>query len=57
MNQIIDYKELSDEVYNVDRGKSIAPIKEKDLVVHERFQVLKVTDNTENGMQVMAVAL
>ena len=56
MNQTIDYKELSDEVYNVDRGKSIAPIKEKDLVVHERFQVLKVTDNTENGMQAMAVA-
>lgn len=39
---------ISDKEYN--------PIKQGDTVASGQFQVLKVEDNPDNGMQAMAVA-
>ncbi|MGT2909437.1 lipase family protein, partial [Streptococcus dentapri] len=51
-----NYKELADDVYKVDSGKEKNPVKEGSLVGGDKYQVLKVEDNTANGMQAMAVA-
>ena len=59
-------KELSEQVYWVEEFRSdvdyhpdignIYAYNRQDMALGQ-FQVLKVTDNTENGMQAMAVAL
>ena len=51
-----DYKTIADRVYDVDSGKVDNPIKQGDTLAGGQFQVLTVKDNTENGMQAMAVA-
>ena len=53
-----DYKEISDEVYNVRKDKKGVDIVEKEgefKKSNNRFKVLDVLDH-ENGMQAMAVA-
>ncbi|MFU2223079.1 hypothetical protein [Streptococcus pluranimalium] len=51
-----EYNRISKDVYRVDSGKVDNPIKQGDTVAGGQFQVLKVKDNTDNGMQVIAVA-
>lgn len=51
-----DYKKIADRVYDVDSGKVANPVKKGDTVAGGKYQVLKVEDNTTNGMQAMAVA-
>lgn len=51
-----DYNELANEAYKVDSGKVSTPYKKGDTVAAGKYQVLKVEDNTTNGMQAMAVA-
>ena len=51
-----EYNRISKEVYLVDSEKVDNPIKQGDTVAGGQFQVLKVEDNTENGMQAMVVA-
>ena len=51
-----DYNELSNRVYNVDSGKKgVVHIKEGQEIMDGKYQVLKVEDNTANGMQAMVV--
>ncbi|MGV3007249.1 hypothetical protein [Streptococcus pluranimalium] len=59
------YRWIADHVYSVDHNKhdgQYTKIKEKTYYFDRRnknlgqFQVLKVEDNTDNGMQAMAVA-
>ena len=52
-----EYNRISKDVYRVDSGKVDNPIKQGDTVAGGQFQVLKVEDNTENGMQAMAVVM
>ena len=51
-----DYKEIAEDAYAVDSLKEEAPLKEGDTVAGGKFQIIKVEDNTDNGMQAMAVA-
>ena len=49
-----EYRDLSDEVYRIDRLKG-KDIKEGDKL-KGKYKVLSLEDNQENGMQAMAVA-
>ena len=49
-----EYRDLSDEVYRVDRLKG-KDIKEGDIL-KGKYKVLSLEDNQNNGMQAMAVA-
>ena len=49
-----EYRDLSDEVYRIDRLKG-KDIKEGDIL-KGKYKVLSLEDNQNNGMQVMAVA-
>lgn len=58
-----DYNALADNAYEVDKNKAKHPIRKGDTIdvednnkILSSFEVLKVKDNTENGMQAMAVA-
>ena len=44
---------LSNAAYDISKGK----IKEDKLIVQDKFKVLAVENNKDNGMQAMAVAL
>jgi len=46
-------KELSDASYDIPKEK----IKEDELIVQDKFKVLAVENNKNNGMQAMAVTL
>ena len=45
------YYEISDEVYNVGKKR-----KSSDKNKDDKFKILKIQDNKDNGMQAMAVA-
>lgn len=49
-----EYRDLSDEVYRIDRLKG-KDIKEGDKL-KGKYKVLSLEDNQNNGMQAMAVA-
>ena len=51
-----NYKEISMDVYSVDRKKENKPLRENQKLTKSNFKILQVEDNQENGMQVMAVA-
>ncbi|WP_321387080.1 hypothetical protein [uncultured Enterococcus sp.] len=55
-----DYNKISDTVYWIDplHKKHDPTIKDGEIrVINEKeYEVLKVEDNTDNGMQAMAVA-
>ncbi|ALS01754.1 hypothetical protein ATZ33_10320 [Enterococcus silesiacus] len=55
-----DYKILADEVYDVDNKKNDHPWAKGDTLSNPKlsadYEVLRVEDNTKNGMQAMAVA-
>ena len=46
-------KELSDASYDIPKEK----IKEDELIVQDKFKVLAVENNKNNGMKAMAVTL
>ena len=50
-----EYNKIADEVYDVDSSKIGNPLKEGQVVVDEKFVILKSEDNTDNGMLAMAV--
>ncbi|MFB1052023.1 hypothetical protein [Paraliobacillus sp. JSM ZJ581] len=60
MISTIDFKILAGEAYHVDVKKAGQPWMKDDILENRRFlhayKVLKVEDNTDNGMQAMAVA-
>ena len=49
-----NYKEISDEVYKVDSGKYNPLI--EGQVIDNKYKILALEDNKNNGMQAMAVA-
>ena len=53
-----NYRDIADRVYAVEDGKEAHTIIKNDTFKSggNQFQVLKVEDNTTNGMQAMAVA-
>ncbi|MGV3007099.1 triacylglycerol lipase, partial [Streptococcus pluranimalium] len=53
-----NYNDIADGVYKVDSGKVKRPWRKgKTFKTNKQsFRVLKVKDNTDNGMQAMAVA-
>ena len=52
-----NYRDLSGEVYDIDSKKMFKIIKEGELILGNKFQILSLEDNQENGMQVMEVVL
>ena len=51
-----NYRDLSGEVYDIDSKKMFKIIKEGELILGNKFQILSLEDNQNNGMQAMAVA-
>ena len=51
-----NYRDLSEEVYDIDSKKMFKIIKEGELILGNKFQILSLEDNQNNGMQAMAVA-
>ena len=51
-----NYKEISMDVYSVDRKKENKPLRENQKLTKSNFKILQVEDNQNNGMQAMAVA-
>ena len=51
-----NYKEISMDVYSVDRKKENKPLRENQKLTKSNFKILRVEDNQNNGMQAMAVA-
>ncbi|MBC1409237.1 hypothetical protein JL732_13745 [Listeria welshimeri] len=55
-----DNRILSDMAYNVDRKKVDVPLKKGNIIknknLSQNYKVIKVKDNSKNGMQAMAVA-
>ncbi|MBC1621558.1 hypothetical protein HB948_02725 [Listeria welshimeri] len=55
-----DNRILSDMAYNVDRKKVDVPLKKGNIIknknLSQNYKVIKVEDNSKNGMQAMAVA-
>ena len=49
-----NYKEISDEVYKVDSGKYNPLI--EGQVIDNKYKILALEDNQNNGMQAMAIA-
>ena len=52
-----NYSDLSEEVYGIDSKKMFKIKKEGELILDNKFQILSLEDNQENGMQVMEVVL
>ena len=52
-----DYRDVSYIVYKIDNtAKERINIKEGKNILEEKYQVLSLEDNQNNGMQAMAVA-
>ena len=51
-----NYRDLSEEVYDIDSKKMFKIKKEGELILDNKFQILSLEDNQNNGMQAMAVA-
>ncbi|AUW96075.1 hypothetical protein [Streptococcus pluranimalium] len=51
-----DYHKIANDVYKVDSSKLKIPRREGEEVAVGKYIILKSEDNTENGMQAMAVA-
>ena len=51
-----NYSDLSEEVYGIDSKKMFKIKKEGELILDNKFQILSLEDNQNNGMQAMAVA-
>ena len=51
-----DYNKIANAAYNVDSSKVKVPLSEGKEILGVKYQILKVEDNTANGMQAMAVA-
>ena len=51
-----NYSDLSEEVYDIDSKKMFKVKKEGELILDNKFQILSLEDNQNNGMQAMAVA-
>ena len=52
-----DYRDVSYFVYKIDNtAKERINIKEGKNILEEKYQVLSLEDNQNNGMQAMAVA-
>ena len=51
-----NYRDLSEEVYDIDSKKMFKIKKEGELILDNKFQILSIEDNQNNGMQAMAVA-
>ena len=52
-----DYNKISNEVYNIDKLKVRKDNIEKgDKILEDKYKVLSLEDNQNNGMQAMAVA-
>ena|SRR5699024_6810032 len=59
MEAELSYQELSSRVYKIDpKDKNFSPLKKGDKTNAggTNYQVLKTENNTDNGMQAMAVA-
>ncbi len=50
-----NYRDLSEEVYDIDSKKMFKIKKEGELILDNKFQILSLEDNQNNGMQAMAV--
>ena len=48
---------MSEEVYDIASKKMFKIKKEGELILDNKFQILSLEDNQENGMQVMEVVL
>ena len=51
-----NYRDLSEEVYDIDSKKMFKIKKEGELILDNKFQILSLEDNQNNGMQAMAIA-
>ena len=51
-----NYSDLSEAVYDIDSKKMFKIKKEGELILDNKFQILSLEDNQNNGMQAMAVA-
>ena len=51
-----NYHEISNYVYKIDKKKEGAEIEENTNILNNKFKILKIEDNKDNGMQAMAVA-
>ena len=51
-----NYSDLSEEVYDIDSKKMFKIKKEGELILDNKFQILSLEDNQNNGMQAVAVA-
>ena len=51
-----NYRDLSEEVYDIDSKKMFKIKKEGELILDNKFQILSLEDNQNNGMQAMEVA-
>ena len=51
-----NYSDLSEEVYDIDSKKMFKVKKEGELILDNKFQILSLENNQNNGMQAMAVA-
>ena len=52
-----NYRDLSEEVYDIDSKKMFKIKKEGELILDNKFQILSLEDNQNNGMQAMEVVL
>ena len=50
-----NYSDLSEEVYDIDSKKMFKIKKEGELILDNKFQILSLEDNQDNGMQAMEV--
>ena len=50
-----NYSDLSEEVYDIDSKKMFKIKKEDELILDNKFQILSLEDNQDNGMQAMEV--
>ena len=50
-----NYSDLSEEVYDIDSKKMFKVKKEGELILDNKFQILSLEDNQDNGMQAMEV--
>ena len=51
-----NYRDLSEEVYDIDSKKMFKIKKEGELILDNKFQILSLEDNQNNGMQAMSMA-
>jgi len=51
-----NYSDLSEEVYDIDSKKMFKIKKEGELILDNKFQILSLEDNQNNGMQAMSMA-